>query len=272
MNDKGITWIASYPKSGNTWVRFLLEAYRSNGHIDINDARLARADGGAQIINCVSPQPIGPLELEGELLLRPAGLLNLIAHNGAGVFVKTHFCNLQRKDCPPSIPPQWTHRAVYIVRDPRSVLLSGSKFFGMSLDKMAEAMANKDFVIGGTDEFARTWVSSWTNHVASWVGEKNFPVHIVRYEDLQQYPVSELKGIIEFLGDEFDPVRGQAAVDATRLSKLREQEEKDGFKENVTDGKTFFGTGRDWKSEIGARWSGRIEDDHSEVMHKLGYE
>ena len=56
-------WLASYPKSGNTWLRLLLEAYRCNGALDINDVRVCISDGAATVTQGVSPMPLDRLNL-----------------------------------------------------------------------------------------------------------------------------------------------------------------------------------------------------------------
>ena len=274
MTDKvreGITWFASYPKSGNTWLRLMLEAYRCNGNVNINDVRICTSDGSRSVIMAVSPTAIEPLNLHGELLLRPAGLFYLLAMNKAPVYVKTHSCNLTYENCPPCIPPQITKRAIYVVRDPRSVLLSSCRFFDYSLPKMADCMDQNDFVLGPGERFCRTWASSWSNHVASWIGEDKFPVHVVRYEDMQADPTKELREILTFLEIDIDEGRLKRAVKATDIERMRKAEEKYGFTERSYKCDQFFNGKTNWEEELGARWAARIESDHGKVMEALGY-
>lgn len=278
-NDNGITWLASYPKSGNTWLRCLLEAYRRNGLLDINDLRVSSSDGAAAVIQTVSPLPLDPLAAEGELLLRPAALLNLMAAHKAPFLLKTHFANLTRENCPPNIPPQFTRRAVYVVRDPRGVLPSLSRHFGYDMDKATTLMASNDFTLGGREErgtrFTRQWASSWSNHVASWTSEDKFPVHVMRYEDMIDDTAKELRDVLEFLEWEVDEDRITRAVEASSIERLKKAEEKHGFVELNRGESTgpFFGggDGANWHTQIGKKWAERIEDDHREVMTLLGY-
>ena len=271
--EHGITWLASYPKSGNTWLRCLLGAYWRNGLLDINNNHVASSDGAAAVIQAVAPMPRDPLNIEGELLLRPAGLMNLRASHKSPFLLKTHFANLTHTNCPPNIPPQLTARAVYMVRDPRCVLPSFSKHFNFGLARSANAMADKHFVIGNTDTHCRQWVSSWSQHVASWSSETNFPVAVVKYEDLVADTAGEFRQILEFLGHEIDEDLLQRAVDATDITRLQQAEEEHGFAENdASRSDQFFnGSGTDWRTEITEKWDKRIEDDHGEVMRNLGY-
>jgi hypothetical protein len=273
---EGILWLASYPKSGNTWLRSLLEAYRRNGVIDLNDIRVASGDMGASLISAVSPSTPKQLGLGGELLLRPCALLNLMARLRAPYYVKTHFANLHLPELPPFIPKQLTKSAIYIVRDPRSVFLSFQRYFGSTLEMTADAMASKEFHIEATNTHASQFISSWSNHVSSWTGEKDFPVHVVKYEDMLDNPDKELREILEVMEWEIDEDRIQKAVEVCTMEKFQKFEADTDFKENSGTkqgykGRFFNGGGSRWKDELGPRWIKRIEDDHREVMTLLGY-
>lgn len=253
-------------------MRCLLEAYRRGGQLDINDMRITSADGGATIIQGVSPIPLSQLGFRGEMMVRPCALLNLFARLSKPIWCKTHFANIQPDTLPRCIPPDFTERAVYVVRDPRSAFLSFSKFFNMPLDKTVEAMANKDFTIGGTDTHARTLISSWSNHVASWTGEQEFPVHVVRYEDLEADAGKELTDVLEFLSIEVNVDLVKLAVKASDVGNLKTDEETNGFRENSRSERgSFFNGGRSYNDELGPKYIRRIEEDHGDVMKLLGY-
>jgi len=268
----GTVWIASYPKSGNTWLRCLLEAYRRNGNLDINDMRITTGDAGATIIQGVSPMPLDKLGFRGEMLVRPAALLNLFTRLTRPVWIKTHFANIQPDGLPPCIPVDFTERAIYIVRDPRAVFLSFAQFFNFSLRTAADAMANKEFAIGGTGLYASTLLSSWSNHVASWTSETAFPVHVVKYEDMVKDSAKELSELLKFLDIKVNKDTVERAVKAADINKLAETEKQEGFRENITEKHgNFFNGGTSWKEELGQKWIARIEKDHGKVMKALGY-
>jgi len=268
----GATWLASYPKSGNTWLRLLLEAYRRNGALDINDVRISHSDGGATIAQGVSPMPIEALGWRGELLLRPAAMLNMLCRLGDPILVKTHFANIQLDGLPPCIPREFTKKAVYVVRDPRSVLSSFAKFYQFPFDKACDAMASPEFMIGGNAAFARCLLSTWSNHVASWASETAFPVHVVKYEDMLADTAKELTEVLTFLEIEVDKKLVAKAVKAASLAQLRGAESSAGFRENSGKSGPFFGSGGTrWRDELGPKWVRRIESDHGKVMESLGY-
>jgi len=269
---EGAVWIASYPKSGNTWLRCLLEAYRRNGNLDINDMRITTGDAGATIIQGVSPLPLDKLGFRGEMLVRPAALLNLLTRMSSPMWIKTHFANIQPAGLPHCIPQDFTERAIYIVRDPRAVFLSFAQFFNFSLKTAADAMSNNEFAIGGMGDYASTLISDWSNHVASWTSETAYPVHIVKYEDLAKDSAKELSEVLDFLGMDTEKAIIQRAVKAADISKLKAKEEEEGFRENITEKHgNFFNGGTSWEEELGSKWIARIEKDHGKVMKILGY-
>ena len=273
--DQGFTWLASYPKSGNTFLRLLLEAYKCNGLPDINHMTVSHGDAGLPLMQGVSPLPVNELGFRGEALLRPAALLHLYARLTNPVITKTHWANLSPKDLPPFIPKDFTRKAVYVVRDPRDIFSSLSDYFGFAHKATVEAMRSKEFILGGEQSGAsRCMVSTWSNHVSSWVGEKDFPVHVVKYEDMVESPERELREVIEFMdiGWDIDESRLSVAADSVAISKMRRAEKESGFRENRGRGESFFNEGGSrWRHELGPKWIKQIEEDHGEVMRLLGY-
>lgn len=273
---EGITWIASYPKSGNTWVRCLLQAYRTNGFLDLNDLYTVAGDSAAAYTSAVSPIPLKELGQRGHWLVRPAALMMACMGKPVPRMFKTHFPNIALEGLPAFIPPELTARAIYILRDPRSVALSFSKFFSYSIPKTVECMANLKFWIGTEwDIQTAQFLSSWSNHVASWTGSQTkFPVHIIKYEELYEAPRKVLRDLLEFLGIEPEVDRIRRAVEAAELSRLQTVEQEQGFKEYTLKSErgTFFNEGGTrWQEELGARWARQIEEDHGEVMKLVEY-
>lgn len=276
--DEKITWLASYPKSGNTWVRCLLQAYRNNGELDVNDLNMVVGDSAACYTRAVSPLPLDQLGKRGAWLVRPAHLLMAMLSKPQPRIFKTHYANVEIAGLPPFIPTEFTERAIYVVRDPRSVVLSMSKFYGLSTLQAVDSMQNIQFEISreNEDQIPQK-LSSWSNHVASWTQITSFPVHVVRYEDLCEDPLSELKDILEFMGVEYIEARAKRAVKAAELSKMQKKEKAEGFAEYRAEiarkRGTFFGEGGTrWQYELGPKWIKLIERDHGEVMKAMKYE
>lgn len=272
----GFVWLASYPKSGNTYLRHLIEAYRCNGALDIHYVKSSVGDAGALLVNGVSPMSVEEIGFRGEALIRPCALLNFYARlSDVRPLVKTHWANLTLPGLPPFIPLEFTYKAIYVVRDPRDVFVSMCNYWQYPPSRTADAMSSKEFIIGGSGLYSHCFVSSWSNHAASWIGEKKFPVHIVSYEDMCLDPVKELREVLEYLEvEDIDEDRIAKAAEAADIERVKKQEkEKGGFSENVGKADSFFahGGGTRWREEIGPKWIERIERDHFDIMGKLGY-
>lgn len=269
----GATWLASYPKSGNTWLRLLLESYRTDSVVDINDNRISTGDGGKSVIRSACSLSLEDLGDAGEFLVRPAGLVNLFSFQRPGFMVKTHFANLYPEELPPFIPPSLTKKAIYVVRDPRSVAMSFSKYFGLSIQKTVEIMKSENYVYGGDGEHAKVYTSSWSGHVSSWIAESRYPVHLVKYEDMLLEPHRELQTILEFLEWTPNVERIDRAIKNCDISRLMKDEKEKGFVENPSaSGAEFFnGGGTRWRDELGNKWARQIENDHRKVMTLLDY-
>jgi hypothetical protein len=275
MADGGFMWLASYPKSGNTWLRCLVEAYRTNGYLDINDMRSSIGDSGKILTDSVSPVATHELTEIELYLLRPAALLQTLVYAKTPRFIKTHFCNKQPNGASPFIPACWTDRAIYIMRDPRSVAVSFARHFGFSSYKTIRGLNNQQLSIGGDaskDTHSLTIVGDWSSHVESWTQEKQYPVLILRYEDLLANTEAAFKMLIEFCGLEYDEARAKRAIRAASLKSLQKAEATDGFGEVSKQSDKFFTEGGTrWEQELGPKWVRQIEKDHQKTMKKWGY-
>ena len=266
-----INWITSYPKSGNTWVRMLLNAYFDNGHLDINVMPWGVGDNRRFPYQAVSPIPIDKLTRHDVVLLRPAALMNLIESIGQKpLIVKTHHCNGTIDDIP-LIPERLTKRAFYVVRDPRDVAISWANHTNVSIDEAISDMADTHWTIGEDASFFHT-LSSWSNHVNSWLSEKPYNVHLIRYERLLTAPGEVLSAILDAIG--FENVscdRIDRAVKATEFAALQEQEKNNAFEESP-EGVKFFREGKStWRDILSLEQVERIESDHYKTMENLGY-
>jgi len=165
------------------------------------------------------------------------------------------------------------------LRDPRSVALSMSQFYNMSMPKIVEQLNHLEFWIGDDAGLkhmmqVQQLVSSWSNHVRSWAGQTIYPVHVVKYEDMLEDPLEELKTVVEFIGLEYDEARAKRAINAAKLSKLRKVENDIGFDEyklKPQRGNFFNEGGTRWQQELGPKFIAQIEKDHHQVMKQMGY-
>lgn len=260
-------WLASYPKSGNTWVRMLLNAHHS-GALDINaNAGCTEYDCNVYLHRALAPFAIEEVVPETLLFLRHAVLLHLLAgtrHNPT--IIKTHNANKCVEEVE-LIPSAMTLGAVYIVRDPRDVAVSFARHTGQTIDLTIAHMAGINNRLQSENNPVASWLGTWSDHVNSWCDGEPC---IVRYEDLLSDTVGQFTRILKAFGIKQDPERIEKAVELCRLDRLMKQEEKSGF---VETGKAerFFGQGKGWQLELTPEQVRRIEHDHGEVMKKHGY-
>lgn len=273
LNNK-IWWIASYPKSGNTWIRAFFSAYRNGGSVDINSMRGANVDDIQEYYyQTVSPVSLEKLGYAEGLLLRDASLLHLVNSSPAGVplLVKTHNQKARLFERT-LIPPQLTHGAIYIIRDPRDVAISFSTHCNLSIDETIERMERNDFVMP-RDHLAH-FVGSWSQHVKSWsIDNSPFKTALVRYEDLVDNPTGTFEFLIKFLHMEFSEDLYERSIDNTFFSALKKQEEEHGFRERKQGERFFnFGTYGQWKDILTEEQNKRIISHHEEMMKEWNYE
>jgi len=264
-----IVWIASYPKSGNTWVRMFLSAYLGDGTVDINKPRFCIGDLQHYFYHTVSPKPLTELTMTEQVFLRPASLMHLTtAIIQKPVFVKTHHANVTA-DGIPLIQPEYTQRGVYVVRDPRDVAVSYSHHFGVSIPKAIKALGSDTNVVG--DPLYHV-VASWSTHVKSWATEDKFSVGVMRYEDIAKDPVKRFGRMLGFLEIDRLDDHLERSVNACRFSALKKQERKKGFEENPSKS-DFFRVGRPggWKDVLTDKQEKKIKRDHGEMMERFGY-
>jgi len=213
-----VIWIASYPRSGNTWFRFLLSSYFFGQAEDWFDQD--------RVVMAL------PHLVKRHSEMAPDSLLSMLAEQASErpdrhgltdeLVFKTHWmCN----DAHPFIDR--STRAIFLVRDPRDVLLSGANYKRLRgrLEGMSDTEYAMQFIRKGGDA---TWIGEgyggWAEHASSWLEQRRFPVHAVRYEDLKSDPVETFGAVIDFAGWPRDDERIRAAVESASMRRLRSLE------------------------------------------------
>ena len=272
--DRKIRWLASYPKSGNTWVRMFLEAYATRCEIDLNAAyRFVTSDLKPELFQMMMPRPVTELTLSEQFMYHGGAMLNLIKLSGTkDAYVKTHNAKAI-VDGYQLIPPQISGKSVYILRDPRDVVISMSEHFGKDIDTSIIDLADQTRA-GRTVVFGlHHMFMDWSNHVKSWGKEnKNVPTLIIKYEDLLTNPVKAFKAILEQFDIDYEEKRFEYAFIQSNFKTLQNKEEQTGFIEKAS-GDKFFRVGKtgQWKTVLTKKQIDQIESDHGEVMKRYGY-
>ena len=269
-----LLWIASYPKSGNTWMRMFLSAYRNGGNVNINSTgAFAFDDMHRYTTQVVSPKPYTEMDPEEMAAVRGAYLVHMINTGSHGrMFMKTHSCVGTVAEYP-NIPQCFTEGAIYIVRDPRDVVCSYNHHCDHdTMDKTIDFMLKDGAAINHDSRYHA--LGTWGQHVESWLQPHlDFPRHIVRYEDMLSSPKKTFKGVVDFLGWDYDETLFSRSLKATSFERLKKQEEKSGFREQSLSGVNFFRKGKtgSWKEQLSDNQEKRLTDAFSEIMETLGY-
>lgn len=260
---KTLVWLASYPKSGSTWVRMFLQAYLGDGTVDINKV----TGTGDAVVDHYEPlipdkTELGPVD---SIHLRQAVLFHLASCGG--VLLKTHCCNgfLQGVEM---IPPALTKSAIYMVRDPRDVAVSYADHMGSSVDTAIEKMGQPNLM--GFGDRITEYLGTWSQHVESWISGSNFPVLAVRYEDMLTKPAVVFGNIARFITGNVDKEKLEMSIAAADFKNLRAQEEKDGFVERSPRQKRFFRKGGScWRDGLTEAQVERLNRDHGHMIERI---
>jgi len=274
----GIWWLASYPKSGSTWIRMFVNCALTRFPVNLNaQYQYCLGDNFGNLYQAASVMPLSTMGVREVIYLRPAALINALAMaNGRDVCLKTHHANAPIEGIQ-MCPEKLTKGALYVVRDPRDVVLSFARHMGQTVDEAIASMANENMTIRQKGNLLFHHLSSWSQHVASWLTDKNpIKTACVRYEDMLQNPDRVFWKILDALGlrEHVDDAAYQFALDQTQFEQLKRVEQQTGFRELGCKQATFFNTGRagQWRSELIERQVALIERQHEGMMRELGYE
>jgi len=275
VSERKIWWIASYPKSGNTWVRMFVNAYMSGFPLDINSGfQYANGDNHLPYFQICCVRRADNLEVDEQVFIRPAAMVAALNMSAAKhVCLKTHHSKVQVNDIP-LIYPALSGGAVYIVRDPRDVVISYADHLGYSIDKTIECLNTQNFIAQHPVTNLAHILTTWSTHVDTWtVKNTDVPVEVVRYEDMVTDTDATFRVILKGLGvSDIDEDRFKFALNQTTFSNLQKLEKKEGFREKG-HGKTFFRKGKfgQWKMKLTSEQCAVIEDANRETMERYNY-
>jgi aryl sulfotransferase len=287
-------WLASYPKSGNTWMRMLIANLSStDGPADINDlperSGIASARGPFDYLTLIDS---GLLTYDEIDLLRPRVYEELArgmtddeddeAPDRPPVrFVKVHDAYTMTPAGEPLLAgPRGADAAVVIVRDPRDIVPSLANHSGISIDDAIALMNNAEAAFCAKPDRQhnqlRQQLPGWSGHVTSWLEQTDIPVLLVRYEDMQTDAARELRRVLSFADRPAGEEEIARAVAFADFSQLCGQEREKGFREAPRPHKngTFFRRGEvgAWHDELTPEQVARIEAGHAPMMLRLEYD
>ena len=270
-----IVWLASYPKSGNTWMRAFLHNLMAAGPAPHDINRLDELTGGdvePSLYAALAGRPAGTLDIVEAIALRGPVQRRLAATSPGSRFVKTHSALLHVYGHD-TIDLSVTAGAIYIVRDPRDVALSFADHLAQPLDRVIELMATDNAHTAVSAEMMPDVVGSWSQHVESWTARPNPGLHVVRYEDLVRHTRDSFAAVVRFLGLEVPPLRFGAALRNSSFKALAGQERQKGFRERPAQATRFFrkGVAGGWRQGLTPEQARAIEERHGTQMARFGY-
>jgi hypothetical protein len=272
----GLIWLASYPKSGNTWMRSFLHNLLTNAQepVPINELnRFCLGESGGGGYAHLAGKPYDEIPPEEIARLRPLVHREFTRASADSVFVKTHNYLGTWFD-QPLHNMEVTVGAIYILRNPLDVVLSVMNHYNMTLE---EAIVRLETVGVGTDTghgHVPEVHSSWSHHVASWTSDPNPQLLVLRYEDMLEKPQIYFRKVVQFLGLNPPQERIDRAIRFSSFKELKAQEEKGGFRERPEKAKAaFFREGRteQWREKLTPEQVRRIISAHREQMQRFRY-
>ncbi|MCP4416163.1 MAG: sulfotransferase domain-containing protein [Chloroflexi bacterium] len=274
-----IVWLASFPKSGNTWVRVFLNNYVANGNDPVSINKL---DEGAHacsrvLFDRLIGVPSSDLLQEEVDRYRPWMYIQWAGESTEPLFVKVHEAWRENGNGRSLFPAEATLAVLCIVRNPLDVVPSLSNHYGKPIDECIEWLNNPEYTLAkGNGRLSRQFpqlVKNWSQHSQSWLDESPLPVQVVRFEDMLLHPSDTFCSIVTTAGLSPDSARLHKAIQFSSFDQLKSQEQAGGFNERLPQAATFFNNGRSgsWRDVLSASQVQQIIDNHHPTMQRFGY-
>ncbi len=276
---KNIVWLASYPKSGNTWFRIFLSNLFSDSPqaVNINELTETTMSSNRSIIDSYLGMHSSELTAKEIDKLRPQVFKRFSDEKEGTAYVKTHEAWTLNSMGNPIFPKEITKGVIYIIRNPLDIVISYSYHNNESIDKTISILNNDFSKLCEKKEKlniqTQQILTSWSSHVRSWTDDSNLPVHIIRYEDMLDHPLKSFKSAVDFLNLKYEESEIINAINNSSFDTLKEMETSDGFKERGIYSEAFFrkGESNEWESELLETQINEIVKHHKKIMKRFGY-
>ncbi len=280
-----IFWIASYPKSGNTWLRALISSYFYSKDGFFSKEIMKNIDQFPEKIHFQGFEydqknitDTTKLWIAAqERINKDKEIKFFKTHNFYGAINNNNFTNNKN-----------TLACIYIVRDPRNVITSLKNHYELSYDEAFNFMVNERkyiFDYHKKDDYSDfQFISSWKTNFQSWKYQKEFPVKFIRYEDLLDQTYFVALDLIEFINKvqknplEIDKIKLKNAVNSTSFDNLKKNEIKYGFSESIFSKQQnkkipFFSLGpsNQWSQILDKKFQNKILESLKDSLKELSY-
>ena len=280
-----IFWIASYPKSGNTWVRALVSTYYYSQDGIFSEELIKKIGQFPEKVHFdgfdYDPKIVTDTT---RFWVRAQERIN---QDGKIKFKKTHNClssingyNFTNK--------KNTIACIYIVRDPRNLITSLKNHYELDYDEALKFMTNeKKFIFDyqkKNDYSDFQFISSWENNFLSWKRQNNFPIKIIRYEDLLNNTYYIFEDLIKYINKilkieiNIDKKKLKNSIKSTSFKELKQYEENFGFSEAINskiNEKTipffYLGPDNDWKKILNKDYQDKLNTTFNKSLKFFSY-
>jgi Sulfotransferase domain len=278
---RGIVWIASYPKSGNTWLRLFLHHLlrikqgRAPGEREIDrlgDTAPSIA-GQVELFEKYLVRPLLKTDMRDIVMARPRVQEEMVRRAGRGVLpVKTHSFRGRVFETA-MINLGVSVGGIYIVRNPLDVVLSLAPYLKVDLDEAIRTMGAMLKAPPPTPQLVPEIWGSWSENVASWTTDPPPVIKVVRYEDLLTNPLENFAAIAEHMRMGADREQIEEAVSLSSFERLSAEEEEGGFIEKPETAERFFRAGRagEWREALTPLQVEHVVATHEVQMRRFGY-
>ena len=276
-----IIWIASYPKSGNTWLRSFISSYYFSKKGKFNFSLLMN------ILQFPSVK-FTKKNLNSELEASNNWIYNQNQFfSGENIhFIKTHNSLNQYKGNS-FTTKNLSLGAIYIVRDPRNLITSMTHHYSLSYEQAYKKLIDENASLleksreGDYSNFS--FLGSWSSHFKSWKNCKDFKTLFVKYEDLENNKYDSFKKIVQFINSlkqdksSLNEKKFLNSINSTNFSNLRNKEEIEGFEESVNsksgERKRFFNLGFNnrWQKILPKNILTKLNNNLQSDLNDLGY-
>ncbi len=277
-----IIWIASYPKSGNTYLRSFISSYyfSKKGKFDfdllLNILQFPSIKFSKKKIN--SEEEASQNWIYNQKQFFSGDKIH---------FIKTH-SNLKEYKGNSFTNKNLSLGAIYIVRDPRNLITSMTHHYSLNYEQAYLKLKNDKQTLlekSSDGDFSNfTFLGSWSEHYKSWKNTNEFKTLFIKYEDLENNKFDTFKKIIIFINSlkkneaSIDEKKLVNAINSTNFSNLRNKEENEGFEESVYSSsgtkKRFFNLGFNnrWQKILPKNILQKLNNTFQNDLNDLGYD
>jgi hypothetical protein len=277
---KNLIWLASYPKSGNTWVRIFLQHILGTGDpwSGIPDLCEIPIASNRRLIDQHLGMNSSDLTADEITDCRPAVYRALASGISGPQVLKVHDAFAMTSGGDPVFPPEVTRAAIYVVRNPLDVVISYAFHSGKSFQSIIDQLNDPMFTLSGMGDELKAqvpqYLGTWSEHVVSWTRQTYFPVIQVKYEDLLAGARQVFRTTLAQLAITFTDMQLEEALRASDFDHLKRMEELHGFREKPMQAASFFREGRQgsFKKYLSDRQIEKVVSVHGKIMATLGYQ